>query len=53
VKPPWTINIHLIFKNEGYGEKRIFPRGGQEVEGVNTRKGGMRVNMVDVFYIHI
>jgi hypothetical protein len=56
VKTSWTIKIHLILKNGGKeGKINIFwgwvPVGGGG-EG-DTRKGGMRVYMVDVFCIHI
>jgi hypothetical protein len=51
---PWTINIHLILKNEGQeGKNKTFLGVGTSGKRMGTRKGGMRVNMVDVFCIHI
>jgi hypothetical protein len=46
---PWSINILQIFKNKGQeGKINLF-----QWEGVGTRKGGVRVNMVVVFGINI
>jgi hypothetical protein len=38
---------------KGRWEKQVFSKGGYQWEGEGTRKGEMRANMVDVFYIHI
>jgi hypothetical protein len=38
---------------KGRREKYIFSRVGTSGRGVGKRKGGMRVNTLDVFRIHI
>jgi hypothetical protein len=53
VKPPWTINVH--FKKEWRigREHKSFLGVGTSGSWVGTGKGGMRVNMMDVFCLHI
>jgi hypothetical protein len=52
LKPSWIISVHLI-KRRRRGKNKSFL--GMDASGrlVGTRKGGMRVYMVDVFCIHI
>jgi hypothetical protein len=38
---------------KGRRENRSFLGVGTSERWVDTRKGGMRVNMMDVFYIHV
>jgi hypothetical protein len=40
-------------KNEGQEVRQVFSGGGYQLAGVGIRKGGMRVNVVDGFYIQI
>jgi hypothetical protein len=56
MKSAWTFNIHLIKKIIKRGARRknkYFLWVGISGRGVGTRKRGLRVNMADVFCIHI
>jgi hypothetical protein len=50
---PWTINIHVILKMKGMRENRSFFGGGTRGKWTGTRKGGLRVYMVDIFCTNI
>jgi hypothetical protein len=52
-KPPWTVNIYLKKKKRTGGKNKSSPGMGTSRRWVGTRKGEMRVNMVNIFCIHI